>query len=54
MKASDSADNFNKLADITTVFGNSAIGVRNCVLFTIFFGIYLGVWFNFFEGRGEK
>ncbi|NRX93591.1 lantibiotic protection ABC transporter MutG family permease subunit [Clostridium beijerinckii] len=54
IKASNSADNFNKLADINTVFSNSAIGFRNCVLFTIVFGIYLGVWFNFFEGRGEK
>ncbi|MBE6088033.1 MAG: lantibiotic immunity ABC transporter MutG family permease subunit [Clostridium beijerinckii] len=54
IEASNSIDNFNKMADINTVFSNSAIGVRNCVLLTIAFGLYLVVWFNFFEGRGEK
>lgn len=54
IKEPNSIDIFNKLADINTGFSNSAIGFRNCMIFTIIFGTFFAVWFNFFEGRGEK
>lgn len=27
--------------------------VRNCIIVTLLVGIFLAVWFNYFEGRGE-
>lgn len=54
IKESNSIDIFNKLDDINTGFSNSAIGFRNCIIFTIIFGIFFVVWFSFFEGRGDK
>lgn len=54
IKDSNSTDIFNKLADFNTGLGNNITGFRNCIIFTIAFGIFFFLWFNFFEGRGEK
>lgn len=54
IKETNSIDVFNKLADINTGFINNSAGLRNCIILTIIFGILFAVWFNFFEGRGEK
>lgn len=50
----NSVDTFNKLADFNTGLSISIIGFRNCIIFTIILGILFGIWFNFFEGRGEN
>lgn len=54
IKEPGSVDVFNKMASINTMISNNAVGVRNCVIFTIVFAILFAVWFDFFEGRGEK
>lgn len=54
IKEPNSVDVFNRLADINKGLSNSAIGFRNCIIFTIVFAIFFGIWFNFFEGRGEN
>lgn len=51
---SNVADGFNKLADINSVFSSSSAGFINCIIFTIAFGVFFIIWFEFFEGRGEK
>jgi ABC-2 type transport system permease protein len=38
---------FNQLSDFNS-------GIVNCIIFTMMFGIFLGIWFNFYEGRKEK
>lgn len=54
IKESGSIDIFNEVANINTMINNNVVGFRNCVIFTIAFAIFFGIWFNFFEGRGEK
>lgn len=54
IKETNSADIFNKIADINVWSSNSMIGIRNSVIFTIFFGVFLLIWFEFYESNGEK
>lgn len=54
IKESNSIDVFNELADFNTGFSINAIGLRNCIIFTIVLGILFGIWFNFFEGRENE
>lgn len=50
----NSIDAFNKVADINVGISNSMGGIRNSVIFTILFGVFLLIWFNFYESNGEK
>ena len=54
IKKANSIDIFNKLADFNTGLSINAVGVRNCIIYTIILGILLGIWFNFFEGRKSE
>src|SRR3712207_5572149 len=54
IKKTNSIDIFNKLADFNTGLSINAVGVRNCIIYTIILGILLGIWFNFFEGRKSE
>ncbi|MDU1444110.1 MAG: lantibiotic immunity ABC transporter MutG family permease subunit [Clostridium cochlearium] len=54
IKESNSIDVFNELADFNTGLSINAIGLRNCIIFTIVLGILFGIWFNFFEGRENE
>ncbi|MBV1821919.1 hypothetical protein KUA25_28260, partial [Bacteroidales bacterium MSK.15.36] len=54
IKESNSIDVFNELADFNTGLSINAIGLRNCIIFTIVLGILFGIWFNFFEGRESE
>lgn len=50
----NSIDAFNKVADMNIGISNSMSGIRNSVIFTILFGVFLLIWFNFYESNGEK
>ena len=50
----NSIDAFNKVADMNVGISNSMSGIRNSVIFTILFGVFLLIWFNFYESNGEK
>lgn len=54
IRETNSIDVFNKVADINIGISNSMSGIINSVIFTILFGVFLLIWFNFYESKGEK
>lgn len=45
--------NFYRVSGSYNLVADVNIGVRNSILFTVIFGIFLGIWFNFYEGRKD-
>lgn len=39
--------------NLRSIISVNNTAVINCVIFTIIVGIFLAIWFNYFEGRGE-
>ena len=39
--------------NLRSIISVNNTAVINCVIFTIVVGIFLAIWFNYFEGRGE-